>query len=115
MNDVELTLVFMASKTAGADEPDLTERAKKCMRAALSHFMVSDENKQFSGAVAALHALSSPDEQARIEKTTRLLRALDAACDGVPVDVGAMLDDDDRVEGFPLAKLWDEVKEEKRR
>lgn len=108
--------MIAASEARGscADEPDITERIKKAMKACHNHWMVTSEPEQFRAALAAAMLESPPDERDRIERSARALNrvaaVLTALQAGVPVDlegIAAEKQDDDLI---PLRKLWDETR-----
>lgn len=112
MNQTMLVLVAESAKTAAEGEPDFIERIRKCMRASYGHWMVTDEEQQFSGAVAAALMLSEGEDKKRMEAAIDVMKALGAAMQGVPVDMAAVMNQHEGVEPVPLRKLWEETKVE---
>ena len=113
-NNAMFSIVATEAKNACEGEPDLTERIKKAMRAAKDHWMETNEEGQFRGALGGAMLASDDAEQERIKASLRPLQALAAAASGVPVDFSRILPDDDAeiAELIPLQKLWNEVKAE---
>ena len=111
-NDAMFSIVATEAKMACENEPDITERIKKAMRAAKDHWMETNEDGQFRGALGGAMLASDDDDKERIKASLLPLQALAAALQGVPVDIGrALPDDPDEVAKLlPLRKLWDEVK-----
>lgn len=105
-------LQIMSAECQGVEETDIGERIKQCMRRTYQHWMATDEDLQFRGALAGAMGLSDDDDKQRITDALKPLQALSAMMSGVPVDleaVTAQLDMDNLV---PLRKLWEEVKKE---
>ncbi len=109
-------LVMAESRHAAEGEPDLTERLRKCMKAAHNHWMVLDEPTQLRGAVAAAVDLTDEPDKTRLsrswERFVKLNNALGAASNGVPVDFGALLAEQEGVEPLdiiPIMALWSET------
>lgn len=112
MNDATFSIVAIEAKSACEGEPDLVERIKKAMRAAKNHWVVTQEEEQFRGALGGAMLASDDTDQERIKASLLPLQALAAAIQGVPVDFERVLSDDpDKL--IPLRKLWDEVQAEK--
>ena len=94
-----------------ANEPDLDARLKKAMKAARNHWMVTDENAQFKGALAA--ALMETADEAERDRIIRSARALNrigalisALQSGVKVDLEAMAAEKADDDLLPLRDLW---------
>lgn len=108
-------LVAHEARSACKGEPDLTKRALKAMRAAQGHWAVTDEEKQFRGAIAALILESEGEDRDRVERSAKALNKLGAMLAalqaGVPVDVEAMAAEQQDTDLLPLRKLWDDAKE----
>ena len=101
MNNLVAIVATEAKRDAEGIE-DLEERAKACMKAAHGHWMVTNEDEQFSGAIAALMMLSSDEEKERIEYAVKISRALNAATSGIPVNFDELFDTE--IEPLPLVK-----------
>ena len=94
----------------------LEERLKGAMRAALNHWLVTDEEGQFKIAVGAVMMDATEEEKERIEFDLKFLKAMSSAASGVPVDFARLmkeLGEDSATKAVGLRKLWDEVKSEK--
>lgn len=93
----------------------LEERLKVAMRAALHHWLVTDEESQFKMAVAAVMAEGTKEEQERMNIDLKFLRAMSSAVSGVPVDFARVAKElegkEDKAVG--LRKLWMDVKAQK--
>lgn len=112
MENFHLVAATIQSDCAG--EPDLERRFRKAMKAAKDHWMVTNDQDQFRGAIGAvlLSKETTDDEKERINATVQSLAALNAMISGIPVDVGAMLKrQEEGPEPLPLVKWWSEVKE----
>lgn len=87
-------------------------------KAAHNHWMFTDEQDQFKGALGAvLITLKEGPEferlQASIKKLGQLSAVLNALQQDVPVDMEAMLktqEEEPKVEHVPLNKMWCDVK-----
>lgn len=87
-------------------------------KAANNHWMFTDEQDQFKGAIGAvLIRLKSGPEFERVERSLRALGKLSAMLNalqqGVPVDLERMLEEqkaDDPATIIPLNKLWGEAR-----
>lgn len=103
-------LILLVSAEAGtAIDPDdpLEDRCRAAMKAVQHHWMVTDEDRQFKGAVAAVYSASTdPDERNRIQAELESLRDLAALMSGVPVDLGAARPLDNPI---GLRRIWLEV------
>ena len=89
------------------------ERIKKAMRpVANGHWMVTDDDLCFRGALAAvfMDPLTTDEDRQRMEFTLTQMRSLGALMSGVPVDVGRVLDNPDEIDRVPLVKFWNEAK-----
>jgi hypothetical protein len=105
MNQALLAIVASECKAAAAQETTLEGRIKACFKAAKNHWMVTDENAQMQGAVAAIYELSDEPTKARIKTEWNALRNLGAILDGVPLSLDQI--------GMPenpigLLKMWKE-------
>lgn len=102
-------VVLAVVKAAINAEDSLEDRCRSAMRAAHSNGVVTDEDLQFKGAVAAVYAASTDaDEKARIEVELKSLAVLSAAMSGVPVDFDAVEVPENPI---GLRVLWLEVTE----
>ena len=113
MSDVMLSIVAAECRGPCANEPDLLERIKKAMQpVANGHWMVTDDDLCFRGAVAGvlMDPETTEDDKRRITFTLEQLHAIGAMISGIPVDVERALDNPDEIEPLPLIKLWHEAK-----
>ena len=113
----EALLSIIVAECQNVDEPDLIERVKACMRRANDHWMVTDEEEQFKGALAAAMVLSETGDQERIKSSLKPLQAIGALMSGVPVDLERVLREQEEAkesghEPIPLRKLWGDIKAE---
>jgi hypothetical protein len=107
-------LVAQTIQSDCANEPDLEQRCRKAMKAAANHWMVTEDQQQFKGAIGAvlLAKETTEEEKARINATVRSLAAFNAMVSGVPVDLDAMIKNaDEGPAPIPLVKWWHEVKD----
>lgn len=109
-----LLIATAEARHACKGEPDLMERIKKAMRAALDHWMETDEAQQFRAAVAAAILESEGAEKERLERSAAALNRLGAILSalqaGVAVDLEAEVSKPREDDLIPLRKLWDEIK-----
>jgi hypothetical protein len=117
MNDtVGLSIIGTECKSACAGEPDLEKRIRKAMAVvANSHWMFCDpgqEDLRFRGALAGviLSPETTEEEKECITRSLKPLRALNALMSGVPVDMGAVLEEQGDKQILPLMKWWHEAK-----
>ena len=90
----------------------LEDNLRAAFKAAQNHWTVSDEDTQMMGAVLAVHQSSSPDDQARLKAEIDVIKALNAASSGIPVDMVSVLDGTKDIDPVGLNKIWREVKKE---
>lgn len=90
MNTTLLALVATECKAAAEKETTLEGRVTAAMKAAKNHWMVTDDNSQFQGAVAAIYELSDDETKERIKAEMDSLRYLSAMMSGVAVDFDAI-------------------------
>lgn len=125
MSDTLLALVAHDAREAiersAKEGGDFQAQALAAFSKVKGHWMVTDEDSQFKGAVAALYQVADEDQKEAIKRELDLLKALSAAMNGVPVDFEAMLPvdfeamlpnpDEPKVEPIGLQKLWREAVE----
>lgn len=109
MNEAGMMIIVSEAKGRAEGIQDFEEMARVCMDVAANHWMVTDENEQFRGALAAILTLADNEYKPRVERTIELQKALSAAASGVPVDFGSALESSD-IEPVPLMKWWHEIK-----
>lgn len=116
-NDTLIALVMTTAKSevqsAGIPD-DIEGLVRACMRSARDHFMVTDKDEQFIGALEAAYALAHSDDKERIKTSTDTLAkmnaALNAAQVGVPLDFGNIMPDEEAAaQVLPLMKWWHEI------
>lgn len=107
MKSVELVAATIRHEVAG--EPDLMERIRKAMKAAKSHWMVTDEDDQLKGAIVAAILESSEDEQERIKDNWNVVLSFNALVSGVAVDTAASLGKVGEDRAIPLLAMWREA------
>ena len=76
------------------------------------HWMVTDDDLCFRGAMAAvlLDPKTTEDDKRRITFTLEQVRSIGAMMSGVPVNVEQALANPEKIEPVPLIKLWQEAK-----
>lgn len=79
-------------KHVAEQEAEYEGRVNAVMKAAVRHWMVTDEGEQFKAACGAL-ILTTPDKAEEIKAQLRTLNALGAASSGIPVDWEALLEE----------------------
>ena len=102
-------LVFAEVKHHIKEEDSLEDRCKAAFKAAKGHWMVTDEEIQFAGAIAAVYDKCDDDEKARVKAAIDFMKALKAATSGVPVDMAQVLKQHEGVKPIALNKLWREA------
>ena len=104
-------IIATEAREACEAETDLTERVKVAMRAAKDHWMKTNEEEQFKGALVAAMNVSTEEEKDIITRSLQPMKVLSAMMSGVPVNFEALegMDTDDLI---PLQKLWHEIKAE---
>jgi hypothetical protein len=119
MSDVLLRIIAAECKRACSGEADLEQRTRKAMaEVAAGHWMAAgddSEDVRFRGAIAGVMLAdeTTDDDKARLVRTINLLRSLQAATQGVPVDFEALIDETGP-QALPLSKWWNEEKARKR-
>jgi len=110
MSEVELMLVANEAENACKGEPDLRSKCVAAMKAARNHWMVTDDDKQFRGAIAgvmmAVGEGSAEYESLKVE--VGAIKAMNALFSGVPVDISQIPLPENPV---GLIKLWQESKQ----
>lgn len=95
---------------------DLTDKLKIAMQLAKSHWLVTDDDTQFRGAIAGvmLHYGEGSEEYKRLEWEYNQLKKLNIAMEaqnlGVEVSFGFLLENEEKYRPIGLMKLWGEVK-----
>lgn len=117
MSDVLLSLVMAECKrTIEACEGDIKAKLHAAMKAALDHWMVTDKEMQFKGAVGAVmsHYGKDSPEWKRIETELTKIRQLNAflaaASSGLRVDLPET--QDDQHEPLGLVGMWRDIQKE---
>lgn len=120
MSDTLTALVVREARDALASLPpdaDLDARLRAAMRAASGHWLVTNENEQLRGAVAAVvehYGLGSPEADRLVREFRFLGRfgaMLDAAQRGVVTDLESVLGGEGEAVTDPvgLLRIWREV------
>lgn len=109
------TILIAITETEGVvkrnqDKP-LIERLKIAMKATRNHWLVTDEDGQFQAAVGAVLLTANEEETERIKAELAILKGLNAAFSGVPVNMRALLAGQEKVELIGLSKIWAETKD----
>lgn len=103
---IEISLVAVECRDAVESAVGLEEKLKAAFAKAQNHWMVTNENQQFAGAVAAVYEKADDETKERIRIELEGIKALRAMLSGVPVDI-------DRIEKHEspigLMKLWHEA------
>jgi hypothetical protein len=100
-------IIIALSKSVIKPDDSLEDRCRAAMKAAHANGIVTDEELQFKGAVAAVFVESTDeDEKERIRLELETLRDLSALLSGVPVDLEAIQPLENPI---GLRKLWVEV------
>ena len=109
-------MIGIAELQASVDSKQpLEQRLKVAMGAALNHWLVIDEESQFTMAVGAVMMDATEEEKERINVDLKFLKAMSSAASGVPVDFGRLMEElgeDSATKAVGLRKLWDDVKKE---
>jgi spore germination protein YaaH len=94
-----------------AEGKSLEDRFRAVMKRCHNHWMVTNENEQFTGSVAAMLINATDDEKRHIEMSLKIIKALSAAISGVPVDFENVLAEVEAsgLEQLPLQKWWQET------
>jgi len=109
MNNAVISIVCTECKSAAEKETTVRGRLIAAFKVARNHWMATDEQEQFQGAVAAVHILSNEEDKRRLEQELLLLRTLNAASSGVPV---AFEDLPVPTDPIGVLGLWHESKHE---
>ncbi len=111
MSNIDL---IMVSEIQGSLKKENTfeENIKIAMKLAKSHWLVTDPNQQFAGAVGALGVFygQASDEFKRLQQEMKVLNSFSALGNNVPVDFNTLLDGlESDLEPCHLRKIWDEI------
>lgn len=107
MSDNLLMLVVAEARGAIVPTDSLEDRCRAAMKASYRHWMVTDEDTQFKGAVAAVFSESTDDdEKERIRLELESLRDLSALLSGVSLDLEAIHPLENPI---GLRQMWVEV------
>jgi hypothetical protein len=110
MNNAVLMIAVTSIRPECANEPALTERLRKAMRAAHQFWLSTDDDLRFTAALTAAHLETTDEkEKEQITRSARFLSAISAGMNGVPVDLAAAFGNDD-FRPLPLMGLWNETK-----
>lgn len=110
MNPIHFALVVTTSKHAAEKETTLEGRIVAAMRDARSHFMVTDEETRFAGAVGAVYELSNDEDKARIAAELAALHELSNVLNGVQPAADAILAVKEQcAHPIGLIKYWNEL------
>lgn len=102
-----LALVMAEAGSAIKPDDSLEDRCRAAMKACYRHWMVTDEDTQFKGAVAAVFVASDDeDEKERIRVELESLAHLSALLSGVPIDLERVTVPENPI---GLRKMWQEV------
>lgn len=117
MGDATLMIVAIDAESRAKSDlakfDDVEAVLRACMRGAKNHWMVTNQEDQCRGAIAACHKLVDEAGKARIEASLNQLQALNALMSGVPVDLDALAKKaEDAPEPLPIAKIWAEIQAE---
>lgn len=97
------------------DKYTLHEQLIIAMECTKNHWMVTDEDDQFTAAVAAVYLIASPEDQKLLADEMKMIRKVNAALNalqqGVKVDMGSI--DAYAKPPIGLMDLWHRVKEGK--
>ena len=107
MNDRLMSFVMTDAEQAIKPNDSLEDRLRCAMKAAHNHWMVTDENDQLRGAVAAvIHLSADQGEKDRLTKEFRALGVMSAAMSGVPIDWTQV---EMPANAVGILSLWDET------
>ena len=112
MNNTMIALVATEARAAldQSNAQSVKDRLLVAMKASQSHWMVTDENLQLLGAVAAVMAICGEDDKARLTQELRVLQGLSAAASGIPIDLTALLEGMNPEKVIGIQALWHEAK-----
>lgn len=109
MIDGVTAIAVAEARNACKGEPNIEKRIAKAMKATANHWMQTNKDEQLRAALAAAMLESDEGECDRIRRNVDVIRALNAAMNGVPVDMGQVMDQLEEAEVLPLRKLWAEA------
>jgi hypothetical protein len=114
MGDEEFGVIVIASQETrrAADQVEGVEnQLRAAMRAALDHWLLTNEDIQIKAAIAGVLMICNEEDKARITRELDFWTALSAAISGIPVDMAQVLAGQEGYEPIGLRRLWEEVKE----
>ena len=81
-----MLMAVAEAREACKGKKSLPARVKAAMRATKHHWMITDENKQFQVAVAAVLVESDEKDKERITEEMTALETLNSMLSGVPIN-----------------------------
>jgi hypothetical protein len=117
-NEAVITISAQAIKSRLEGKTELEGIVKTAMDAALTEectWLIGDLNMKFRSAVVAICMVVDEDTKERIVKEMRSLNTLGAMLSGVPVNLGALPEQNEVDEMVGLVKHWQEAVERSKR
>lgn len=116
---VEVMIMANECGAACALEPDFEQRCRKAMRPVIDGFWMlhgngpREQDLCFRGAIAGvlLDPMTTEEEKLQIQNTLQQLRSLSGLLNGLPMDVDAMLREQEKNPPLPLMAWWHEERE----
>lgn len=108
--EVVLSIAAAEARDACLGIPNPTDRVRAAFRAVRNHWMVTDENEQFSAGVAgAIVATEDEGERATIKRAWEARKAVASGDVGRMIDLAEEMPEDG--EEINLLTLWNEAAE----
>ena len=112
--ELNVAIAEVRAMISGHAGESLQDRMKAAMRKVQGHWLITDEDGQMLVAVGVVLMDATPDETEKIEAEVRVLKALNAAISGIPVDFGAVLNEANIEDPVGINGIWLDVKKETR-
>jgi hypothetical protein len=108
MKTTLIALVAHSSRQKAKGATTLDDIITRCFEGAKDHWMATQSEDQFQGAVCAIYELASEEDKPRIKEELHLIRSLSALLTGIPVDLGQVPTIENPI---GLMKRWNEIRE----
>lgn len=90
MNNTIISIVATECRHAAEKETTLDDRIAAAMNVAKDHYLTTDNDERFRGAIAAIYELSDEETRYRIKEEMDALKYLSAMLSDVSVNLDAM-------------------------
>lgn len=85
------------------------EIIKETFKKGKNHWMAHNESEAFNAAVVVAYAKMQGDDKTRMKASIDGVKAMNAVLNGIPVDLEAVLAQQEGIKTFPLLPMWREI------